>query len=191
MGIVSHENEANWSWFLNHLKEMLQEDRSLVFMSDRQWGLILGVKKIFPTSSHSYCLLHMEKNIGSVVKAGKGNSSIVDLFRLCAKASTVYDFDRYMNKFLEIGGVAAENFLRDKPFDHWADLFFKGKRYGEYSSNVAESFNSWILEDRFMPITSCLDGIRVKIMEQMARRRGECTLWKTVLCPIMEDRLSK
>jgi len=47
MGIVSHGNEANWSWFLFHLKEMIHEDLSLVFMSDRQWGLILGVQNFF------------------------------------------------------------------------------------------------------------------------------------------------
>ena len=69
--------------------------------------------------------------------------------------------------------------------------FFKGNRYGEYSSNVAESFNSWILEDRVMPITSCLDDIRVKVMEKMARRREESRLWTTKLCPVMEERLSK
>ena len=191
MGIVSHENESNWSWFLSHLKGMLNEDRSLVFMSDRQWGLVLGVPKIFPSSYHSYCLLHMEQNIGTVVKAGKGDSSIVELFKLCARASNVYDFERYLSKFKDIGGISAEIFLRDKPFDHWADLFFQGKHYGEYSSNVAESFNSWILENRVMPITSCLDGIRVKVMEQMARRREECCLWTTYLCPVMEERLSK
>lgn len=191
MGIVSHENESNWSWFLSHLKEMLNEDRSLVFMSDRHWGLLLGVPKVFPSSYHSYCLLHMEQNIGSVVKAAKGDSSVVELFKLCARASNMYDFERYLSKFKNIGGMAAENFLQDKPFDHWADLFFQGKRYGEYTSNVAESFNSWILEDRVMPITSCLDGIRVKVMEQMARRREECRLWTTTLCPVMEERLSK
>ena len=84
MGIVSHENESNWSWFLLHLKEMLQEDRSLVFMSDRQACLLLGVSNIFPSSFHSYCIFHMEQNIGSVVKASNGDSSIVDLFKLCA-----------------------------------------------------------------------------------------------------------
>ena len=42
-----------------------------------------------------------------------------------------------------------------------------------------------------MPITSCLDGVRVKVMEQMARRREECCLWTTCLCPVMEERLSK
>jgi len=79
--------------------------------------------------------------------------------------------------------------LKDKPFDKWADFFFRGKRYGEYSSNVAESFNSWILEERALPITSCLDGIRIKIMEQMAKRREESRLWTTFLCPTMENRL--
>ena len=52
-------------------------------------------------------------------------------------------------------------------------------------------FNSWILNERALPITLCLDGIRIKFMEQMARRREECRLWRTSLCPSMELRFDE
>lgn len=58
-------------------------------------------------------------------------------------------------------------------------------------SHVAESFNSWILAERALPITSCLDSIRIKLMEQMCKRREEVQNWKSVLCPTMEARLSE
>jgi len=101
----------------------------------------------------------------------------------------VFDFEQAISKFQEIGGTAIVKILKDKPYGRWTDLFFLGKRYGEYSSNVAESFNSWILNERALPITACLDGIRVKVMEQMARRREESHLWNSTLCPSMEARL--
>lgn len=189
MSIVSHENESNWCWFLNHLKEMIQEDRTLVFMSDRHKGLLLAVPHVFPSAFHSFCFQHMEQNLLSAVKSKKSDLSIVELFKMCSRASSVYDFDRAMGKFKEIGGNAAVNFLRDKPYERWVDLFFPGKRYGEYSSNVAESFNSWILDERALPITSCLDGIRIKMMEQMAKRREESHMWNSTLCPFMESRI--
>jgi len=47
MGIICHENEDNWKWFLKNLKKMIQEDHQLVFMSDRHQGLILGVGNVF------------------------------------------------------------------------------------------------------------------------------------------------
>lgn len=189
MGVVSIENVDNWRWFLCHLKKMLEETRDLVFISDRHQGLVLGIREVFPNAFHSFCYLHMEQNLLSAVKSKNTNVSIVELFKLCSRASNLNEFEAAHSKFLDVGGTAAFNFLKDKPFDKWTDLFFKGKRYGEYSSNVAESFNSWIIEERALPITSCLDGIRIKIMEQMAKRREECHLWTTILCPSMEHRL--
>ena len=176
MSVVSIANVYNWTWFLNHLKQMLQEERTLVFMSDRHQGLLAGVRDIFPSDYHSYCYLHMEQNLLSAVKAKNANVSIVDLFKMCSRASNLYEFEGAYSKFCQIGGIAGVNFLKDKPFDKWVDLFFPGKRYGEYSSNVAESFNSWILNERALPITLCLDGIRVKVMKQMAKRREDCHL---------------
>ncbi|KAF9609928.1 hypothetical protein IFM89_019331 [Coptis chinensis] len=61
--------------------------------------------------------------------------------------------------------------------------------FGEMCSNIAESFNSWIGKERYMPITSMLDTIRVKIMDMMTRRREKCNKWKSMMCPKMEKRL--
>lgn len=60
----------------------------------------------------------MEQNISTVFKAAKVDSSIVELFKLCARASNMYDFERYLSTFKDIRGTSVENFLRDKPFDH-------------------------------------------------------------------------
>ena len=103
---------------------MLNEDRNLVFMSDRHQGLISGVQDVFPTSYHSYCYLHMEQNLLSAVKSKNAHISIVELFRTCSRASNVHEFQVAHSKFLQVGGLTAVNFLKDKPFDKWADFFF-------------------------------------------------------------------
>lgn len=190
MAIVGKENEENWSWFLDQLKCSIGVDRPLVFISDRHWGLLLSIPKVFPTAFHSYCLHHMQNNVASIVKSGKG-LWVAHLLERCAVAATHHDFERAIAKYRQIGGEKAIEFLKDKPFDHWADLFFPGNRYGENKSNVAESFNSWILKERHLPITCCLDGIRIKLMNQMSKRREEASTWSSVLCPKMENRLLK
>ncbi|KAL7181975.1 hypothetical protein ACSBR1_040819 [Camellia fascicularis] len=38
--VVNSENTANWSWFLQHLANVLNEDRPLTFVSDRNAGLL-------------------------------------------------------------------------------------------------------------------------------------------------------
>jgi len=175
---------------LTHLKNALRYDRPLAFLSDRHWGLLLSIPKIFPNGHHSYCLHHMQNNVASIVKRGRG-IWVAHLLERCALASNYFDFEKAMSKYKEIGGAKAIEYLNDKPYDHWADLFFPGKRYGENKSNVAESFNSWILDERSLPVTSCLDGIRVKLMVQMSNRREESSKWTSVLCPKMEARLLK
>ena len=65
----------------------------------------------------------------------------------CALASNAYEFEKAMEKYNEIGGAKASEYMSDKPYDHWADLFFfPEKRYGENKNNVAESFNTGSLD---------------------------------------------
>ena len=63
--IVSIENDDNWLWFLRLLREVVEanapaflspEDQKsrLVFLSDRQKGLLAGVERVFPNSPHGF-----------------------------------------------------------------------------------------------------------------------------------------
>ncbi|MCL7025677.1 hypothetical protein MKW94_016313, partial [Papaver nudicaule] len=61
-GIVSHEDGANWVWFLQNLKKVIK-DREVVFLSDMGTGLLAAVPKVFPRAKHSYCYYHLKKNL--------------------------------------------------------------------------------------------------------------------------------
>ena len=37
-------------------------NKSLIFLSDRQKGLLDGVQNVFPGCPHGYCLCHLEDN---------------------------------------------------------------------------------------------------------------------------------
>ncbi|KAL7247572.1 hypothetical protein ACSBR2_002481 [Camellia fascicularis] len=67
----------------------------------------------------------------------------------------------------------------------------RGKRYGEMSSNAAESFNSWIRDACNLPITKMVDKIRVQLMQQMAKRHVTSQTWIGAICPKMESCLEK
>ncbi|KAH7848531.1 hypothetical protein Vadar_004068 [Vaccinium darrowii] len=83
-----------------------------------------------------------------------------------------------------------EDFLTNAPKDHWACAFFPGKWYGEMSSSLSESFNSWIREERHLPVTQLVDRIRVKIMEQLSARHEASLKWNQVVCPTMNEDLN-
>lgn len=68
----------------------------------------------------------------------------------------------------------------------WATTFFDGERYGQMTSNAYESWNAQIRDERLLHIVSMIDGDRVKLMQQMCRRRQLAATWPTKLCMSIE-----
>lgn len=187
--VVDSEDEDNWLWFLETLKPLLGE-RRLTICSDRGKGLLGAVDKVFPDAYHSYCLWHLKNNLNKAL-GGKRRSKadIVGIFESCAYAATHAEFQRLYSELLTAGGSQVAKFIDKVPVELWANAYFPGQRYGELYSNVAESYNAWILEQRHLPITAMLDQIRIKMMDLMSERREKSRTWKGFLGPKMEKKL--
>ncbi|XP_028058703.1 uncharacterized protein LOC114262537 [Camellia sinensis] len=82
----------------------------------------------------------------------------------CAYEPTVVGFHEKLAKLKEEGKQRAHDFFKDLAPEHWANSYFRGMRYGEMTSNAAESFNNWIKEARNLPITQMVDTIRTQLM---------------------------
>ncbi|XP_028103609.1 uncharacterized protein LOC114302737 [Camellia sinensis] len=193
IAIVDSENTTNWAWFLEHLANVVNRQRTLTFVSDRHAGLLESIPIIFPTAKHAFCLQHLQRNLQDKLRYVNSSYRSVMLakFRACAYAPTVAAFNQSMEEFTKCGHKVVPAFLKDLPPYYWANAYFQGSRYGEMSSNAIESFNSWIREARHLPITQMIDNIRAKIIRQMAKRRREANTWAGVICPKMEARLVK
>ncbi|KAL7207324.1 hypothetical protein ACSBR1_029309 [Camellia fascicularis] len=193
IAIVDSENTANWLWFLQHLANVVSNDRTLTFLSDRHIGLIDSIPKIFPSAHHAFCLQHLQRNLQDKMRYANSSyrAGLLSKFWQCAYAPTVIGFNASIETFIKSGRNVATSFLKDIPPQYWANAYFRGARYGETCSNAAESFNSWIREARHLPITQMVDSIRTKIMNQMSKRKRKSAAWPGVLCPKMEARLVK
>lgn len=94
-----------------------------------------------------------------------------------------------VEKLVQKGGEKMKKFIKDLPRDKWAVAFApEVHRYGELTSNAAESFNSWILQARALPVTFMLDFIRMQMMRWFNERRAECAKWTGLLTPVMEKK---
>ncbi|XP_028082628.1 uncharacterized protein LOC114283957 [Camellia sinensis] len=193
IAIVDSENVANWFWFLQHLANVVSNDRTLTFLPDRHTGLINSIPKIFPSAHHAFCLQHLQRNLQDKMRYVNSSyrAGLLNKFRACAYTPTVTGFNASIETFIKSGRNVATSFLKDIPPQYWANAYFMGARYSEMCSNAAESFNSWILEARHLPITQMVDSIWTKIMNQMPKRRRKSAAWPGVLCPKMEARLVK
>ncbi|GMQ06615.1 hypothetical protein CsSME_00051135 [Camellia sinensis var. sinensis] len=189
--IVDSETTANWSWFLHELGKVVDGKRHITFISDRNLGLLKAMPKVFPSAHHGYCLQHLKSNLRDRMK-GIDNGFRDHLVRSlgdCAYEPTVVGFHEKFAKLKEEGKQRAHNFFKDLAPEHWANSYFRGMRYGEMTSNAAESFNNWIKEARNLPITQMVDKIRTQLMRQMSARRDQANKWNEIICPTFETRL--
>ena len=120
---------------------------------------------------------------------GKFRSRIVYKLESCAYASTRAEFDREMESLLREVGQKVRDFLSNILKENWCNVFFLGQRYGEMYSNVAESWNSKIVEARHLPITDMIDMIRVDTMETIVAKRRMCKKQTCTFCPKMHSKL--
>ncbi|MCO5576240.1 hypothetical protein L7F22_030049 [Adiantum nelumboides] len=155
-GVVDAENEDNWVWFLQNVRDCMASVNAITFVSDKQKGLLQAVELVFTGCEHAYCMRHLDANL----KKKCNNGEFIRLFWVAAYASTTIDYDETILGMKAISPVATEYLLSMSPPSHWATTHFKGKRYGHLTSNIAESLNSWLLEARDKPIISMLDIIR-------------------------------
>lgn len=191
--VVSEETNDNWRWFLEHFKDAIGASRDIVFVSDRNHGIVIGVKTVFPDSAHGYCYKHLtgtlNDKLGGPQKAKREDA--LKLFAACAYAPTKGQFDVAFAKLKATGGIRILRFLKDCPKENWANAYFPMRRYGQMTSNGCESWNAQISDERSLPITKFIDAIRVILMNQMRTRRQIAATWTTVLCKDVDAHMNE
>ncbi|XP_039130931.1 uncharacterized protein LOC120267344 [Dioscorea cayenensis subsp. rotundata] len=107
---------------------------------------------------------------------------------------TIYDDDEYVKiiTFISDRSKGLINAVAKKSdLAHWANYMFKGDRWGEMYSNVAESFSAWIKEARHLPITNMVDSIRFKLMGMLGHRHEQSQRWERRLCPVIHRKIEE
>ncbi|KAG5532375.1 hypothetical protein RHGRI_026866 [Rhododendron griersonianum] len=147
---------------------------------------------VFPNGFHSYCLQHLKGNLRDKISGRLSNGfreNLVNMFNDVAHAPTVLTFKKALDELCTVGGASVKNFVESLPVENWANAYFKGKRYGDMTSNAAESFNNQILKFRYLPICDLVDKVRVLLMEQMCERKQLSSKWNSSVCPVMDKKL--
>ncbi|XP_028052512.1 uncharacterized protein LOC114256998 [Camellia sinensis] len=94
--IVDSENQQNWEWFLQNLKEVVGDDRTLTFISDRHAGLLQSMPILFPSAHHAFCLLHLQMNLRDRMKYVNASRKVglMRKLRECAYALTIPSYNQ-------------------------------------------------------------------------------------------------
>ncbi|KAL7166916.1 hypothetical protein ACSBR2_037557 [Camellia fascicularis] len=153
---LKKEHGLNISYHIAWLGvEKASSARTLTFVSDHNAGLLESFPTVFPSAHHAYCLQQLQANLRDKLRWVDNcvRFGLIAKLSECAYAPTEASFQHHLTKLKGSGRFGINNFLEDMPPNHWANAYFRDKRYGEMTSNVAESFNKWILDARNYPIT--------------------------------------
>lgn len=155
------EDEANWDWFLSNLKAnssaLNSATCSFTIISDRAKGLINAVSKHFPSLEHGYCAKHIERNL-----LKSYGQQLKTQFWIASRA---YSKDVYNHSMHEIRllNSAGYDYLKRIDPKFWTLSAAPTPRFGTLTSNISESFNSWISKAR----SQSHFGIFVAIFQQV------------------------
>nr|DAD38449.1 TPA_asm: hypothetical protein HUJ06_009090 [Nelumbo nucifera] len=191
--IVDIVNDDNWHWFLVQLKSVLPTSQPITFVADRQNGIRMSILEIFNDCHHGYCLHHLTEDLKKDLK-GPFTQEVVRVivaqFYDAAYAPTLEGFKKCTESIKSISPEAYDWIVQSEP-EHWANAFFRGARYNHLTSDIAESFYSWMSELPGLPIVQMIDTLRRKMMELIYTRRVDSDQWSTILTPSSEDKLEK
>lgn len=176
-GVVWAENKDNWRAFLDFLINSLKKThdrrlRSTIFVTDRQKGLIPALEEGFIDGKprHFFCIHHISGNIAE--EYGQGARK---LFMSLAYATTKEAFRQILDKIDKEGAGGLKDYIEKIPAERWARCFVEHHRFGQFTSNLAESINSVWLEQRELPILQCFQAIWHYIMDTCFKRREEAS----------------
>ncbi|KAK9291532.1 hypothetical protein L1049_019480 [Liquidambar formosana] len=149
---IQHERENNYTWALNRLHSLVEDQNILpsVIIMDRELSLMNAIKKVFPNARHLLCRWHISKNVlsnckkyfDSGVQWEKFNSQweTVVLFATESEYLTQVDIlHKNFNNYPEALQYVSSSWLtpyKDRFVSAWTDTCM---HFGNWTSNRVES----------------------------------------------------
>ncbi|KAH0714994.1 hypothetical protein KY284_007899 [Solanum tuberosum] len=159
--VMDKENDASWTFFFEKLKDIVVDVSDLYFISDRHKSIANGIAKVYNHSHHRYCMRHLGENLQ--VKHHCAN--FLYLYYNAAKAYSLEELNDYFVEFKDNSPEAAFVLEYEIGFEKWSRAQFPVNKYDVMTTNIAESLNAMLVDEREYPVASIFNSI--------AKRFGE------------------
>jgi len=163
-GIVEGENASSWRYFLGHLRRAIPESESMTLISDHDKGLLAADEIMGDGVARAFCCFHLKENFCKRFTRG-----LEPHFWQIAHSKTSDSYEAAINSLRDLSTAAADYLtIIDKAL--WVTAFFPGQCYGHKTSNIVESMNKVLKQERELPILDLLNEIWLYTMNQRAER---------------------
>ncbi|XP_028804446.1 uncharacterized protein LOC114759441 [Neltuma alba] len=163
IAVVKSENLDDWTWFLFKIKEIVGSVQ-VTIVSDRHNAIIGAVQAIFGGERHAYCYRHVKENFSAEqVKVNR---------ELRTMSPELHDW------VINQGDV-----------NRWAMSKFPFKRWDNITTNIAESFNSWMVKERKHNVVQMIHEHREKVARKMHASYMCMSKWRNCVGPKTEAKV--
>ncbi|XP_016549543.1 uncharacterized protein LOC107849494 [Capsicum annuum] len=166
--VVDKKNDASWTFFFEKLKSIAVDGPNLCFISDRHKSIANGITKAYDPAQHGYCMRHLGKNL----RVNHHCREHFYLFYNAAKAYSPKEFSYHFVEFKNYCPEAAFFFEHKLGFEKWSKAYFFDNRCDVMTTNIAESVNAMLIDEREYPVASIFNSIAKRFGEIFKERRA-------------------
>ncbi|XP_074374630.1 uncharacterized protein LOC141715044 [Apium graveolens] len=176
--VVESENTYSWRWFISLMRDDLdlEDGFGLTIISDQQKGLENAVNELLPSVEHRLCTRF---NTGILKRC----------FWTIALSTHKVAYARAMRELEKYSKAAHAHLSKFDPKQWCRSYFATHSLVDNTDNNMSESFNNWIINERFMPLLTMLQEIHYKLMTRMTTRRDEMLNTNLQICPRIKKKL--
>ncbi|KAK2653299.1 hypothetical protein Ddye_013155 [Dipteronia dyeriana] len=155
-GFGGGETDEVWTWFMLHIREVIDTPGHLVVISDHHNSIANGMRNVYPTLATLSMLLAFEVESE---KGGFKHGDILQLYKLAAYSYRTEVCDKYLSDISNIHRHAFD-YLVDVGMERWSLAYYPEKRYGFMMMNITKAINTATMEARNFPFTALVEFLR-------------------------------
>ncbi|XP_016576468.2 uncharacterized protein LOC107874111 [Capsicum annuum] len=149
--VVDKENDASWTFFFQKLKSIIEHEPDLRVISDRHISIANAFSRVYSRAYHELCIRHLAKNL---------------------RAYTIDEFSEHITELKNNSPKAAHVLENVFGFEKWSRAHFPGNRYDVMTTNITESLNSVLTDEREYPVSYVFNSIGRKFGEKFRERHA-------------------
>lgn len=196
--VVGGETVEEWSWFLQNIKNITKL-REIALVSNRHNSIIKAVQAIYGCDRHAFCYHHVKENFGleflKVTRGKRKNGVTKDaafkLLDAIAYARLPSEFNVTMSNMMNFSSDLLQWLETHSDIDRWVLSKFPYRRWDNITTNITESFNSWVVKERKYNIAVFMYEHREKLAKKLHNSKVALEKWTNGIGPNVETKLKE
>ncbi|XP_016469450.2 uncharacterized protein LOC107791823 [Nicotiana tabacum] len=183
--VVNKERDDSWTYFFEQLRHIVDENVQLCIISDRHVSIGNVFRKVFFVTYHGFCTRHIAENMCQRFRCG----ILIKYFFSAAQSYSTKDFFDHFMQLRDKSKEVANCLANEIGFQKWSRVFFLGNWYVMLTTNIADSLNAMLKDQRYFPIIGLFNHIIRKFAEKFEERHNEMKNALTLFVPSAKKKI--